>query len=310
LRLKGHVGLWLVTLAGLLPGADLPGWLLWTPLALAVALTVYCAARLPRLVAPAVALAMVAALAVARAPWAWTSLALALAVGSATLGAATRSGLRPGIGVLLASVPVMVWVTGFHVGPGSAALEQALRAESARTEGWWMQWAARQALAPDALRETLRRVTDTMVLLLPTISLVQVVPLMAWGYSLAHAALEGTPHEVRPLPRLTRVRFPDGAVWVLCLGVFLLVTRQAVVYRAGANLIAFMAAAYFCQGISVIASMAAGLRNRWLATGAMLAVALLVLLTPFGVFACVLGLSDVWLDYRRLQMGPEASGIE
>ena len=52
MRLKGHLGLWLVTLAGLLLGADLPGWLLWSPLALVVGLTVYCAARLPRLHLP------------------------------------------------------------------------------------------------------------------------------------------------------------------------------------------------------------------------------------------------------------------
>jgi hypothetical protein len=299
LRLKGHPGLWLATLAGLLLGADLPGWLLWTPLALVVGLTVWCAARLPRLVAPAVAFAVVAALALARAPWSWTSFLLSLAVGSATLGAATRTRLRPGMAVLLASVPVAAWVIGYHVGPERAALESALRAEAARTEAWWLAWAAKQAMSPDTIRETLRRITDSMALLLPAISLVQVVPLMAWGYSLAHAALDGTRHAVAPLPRLSRLRFPDGAVWLLCLGVFLLVTRQAVVHRAGANLVAFMAVAYFCQGFSVVASMALGLRSRWLAAAAMLTVMLLVLMTPFSLFVCVLGLSDVWLDYRR-----------
>jgi len=307
-RLKGHLGLWLITLAGLLLGADLPAWLLWSPLALAVAGVVFCAARLPRVVAPLLALAGVAAVVAAHAPGAWTSFAVALAVGSTTLGATARARLRPGVAVLLASVPLAAWVVSVFLGPERAALEGALRAQSAQAESWWLAWAAKQSVPADAMRASLHGVTETMVLLLPSLSLVQVVPLMAWGYRLAHAALDGTRHALEPLPPFSWLRLPDGAVWVLCLGLFLLVTRQAVVHRLGLNLIAVMAAAYFCQGLAVMTFMSLTLRSWWMVAGAVAALVLLLVLTPFAVFTCVLGLADVWLDFRRLQPRPGSPG--
>jgi hypothetical protein len=303
LRLRGHLGLWLATLAGLLVGGDLPGWLLWSPSALGVAVVVGCAVSLPRLAAPGVAFAGVAALAAAHAPWIWTSFALSLAVGSVTLGVAARARVRPGAAVLLASVPVAVWVVGCFMGPDRVALENALRAESVRAEALWVALAAQQSVSAEAIRGPLRQATETMVLLLPAIGLAQVVPLMAWGYSLAGAALDGSRHAMEPLPRFSRLRFPDGAVWLLSLGILLLVTRQAAVYRAGANLVAVMAAAYLCQGLSALTFMILTLRTWWLIAGAMVTVLLLLVATPFSVFTCILGLSDVWLDFRRLRSG-------
>ena len=284
--------------------AELPGWLLWTPLAVWVALLVWCAVRLPRLVTPALGVLGVAALAVARAPWNAISFALALTVGAATLGAAARGRMRPGTAVFMASVPLVAWVAGFYMGPNHASVEATFRGEWLQAMARAFRYDARLGVTPAGFEELRKRVTDWMVLLLPTFSVVQAPVLMAWGYSLATAALERGERALRPLPRVSRFRLPDGAVWLLCLGLFLLLTRQNSLLRTGANLSAVMAVAYFCQGLSVLAFMAMALRAAWMVVAAMGALALLVLFTPFGVFTCLLGLSDVWLDLRRLGSGP------
>ncbi|HVP39717.1 MAG TPA: DUF2232 domain-containing protein [Candidatus Saccharimonadales bacterium] len=305
MRLREHLALGLLTFAGLLLLADPPTWLLWSPLALWVALLVAAAVRLPPLSAPALGFAGVAALALARAPWEWVGFALALTVGAVTLGVAARAQLRAGTAVLLASVPAAAWVGGWFLGPGHLALERTLRADLVAELLKWMPFDARTGLSREAFQALLARAADTVVLLLPAFSLVQVVPLMAWGYLLAQAWLVGSRRPLAALPPFSRLRLPDGAVWVLCLGIFLLVTRHSAVHRAGANLSAFMAAAYFCQGLSVITFMALAMRVSWQVATSLVAVAVLLLSPLFSLFTCVLGLSDVWLDFRHLQARPQ-----
>ncbi|MBI5837640.1 MAG: DUF2232 domain-containing protein [Candidatus Eisenbacteria bacterium] len=304
MRLRGHAGLWLATLAALPLVADLPGWMLWTPLAAWVALMVVLGVRLPGWRAPAVGFLGMTALALARVPWTWSGFALALTVGALTMAFAMRARMRPGLAVLLAAAPLLAWVAGYFTGPGHATVEAALRAELLTELGRRVPFDPRLGLTPQAFRALLERGADTVVLLMPAFCLLQAPPLMAWGYSMARAALQGSAHEPAPLTRFPLLRVPDAAVWVLSLGILLLVTRQAAVYRAGANVVAVMAAAYFLQGLSVMTFLALAVRVWWLAGAAVLAVWLLLLSPLFSVFACVLGLSDVWLDFRKIQARP------
>jgi len=295
-----------------LGGAELPERFLWTPLALWVALLVWSAVKLPRLSAPALGAVGVAVLALTHAPWNELTFALALTVGAVSLGASARAHVRPGPAILLASVPLMAWVVGYFLGPDHLAAEAGFRRELMAGQQQWLELFSRFSRldaptgdAKQALNELLKRVVDANVLLMPTPPLAQAPALMAWGYSLAAVAMEGGEHELRPLPAVSRMRLPDGAVWLLCLALFLLVVRRPALLRTGANLGALMAVAYFCQGISILAFMALALRVVWLTAAALLALALLLVFTPFSLFACVLGLADIWLDFRRLGSAPE-----
>ena len=301
MRLRGHLALWLSTALLLLFTAELPEWFLWSPLALWTASLVLSAVRLPRIVAPLLGAAGVAGMALAHVSWLWISFGLSLTVGSVCLGAAARIRFRPGASVLLASVPLAAWVVGFFLGPQHAALEAHLRELLLGQMTQLVPYDARMGMTAGMFHEWLARVVDFGVLLLPAFCVVQAPILMAWGYGLSQAALESSVAPLPALPRFSRFRMPDGAVWLLCAGLFLLVTRQAPVLRAGANVSAVMAVAYFCQGVSVLTFMALALRATWLIVLSLVVIWALLLSPLFSLFTCILGLSDVWLDFRRLQ---------
>jgi hypothetical protein len=132
--------------------------------------------------------------------------------------------------------------------------------------------------------------------------------LFLWGALLVAAGrgLAARLAEALHWPRLSRVRLrdlrlPDAAVWTLIAGLALLLTPWPAWRPTGWTLLLGAGLGYCVQGVAV----AGGL---FLARGAPLPVMVLTMLflfltlMPYFVLGtAMLGLSDVWLDYRRLE---------
>ena len=107
-------------------------------------------------------------------------------------------------------------------------------------------------------------------------------------------------------PALTRAplsawRLPDGALWVMLAGLALLVTQWSSWTPTAWTLILNTALAYCVQGIAVVESL---LLARGVPPSIIVVTMLFVFAVAFPVFVLTtmaVGLSDVWLDYRRLE---------
>lgn len=111
-------------------------------------------------------------------------------------------------------------------------------------------------------------------------------------------------------PDLTRGRFsdwrlPDGAIWLLLGGLGLVLAGFRDTLPTAWTLLIVPALGYCVQGIAVVESL---LIVRGVPPSIVVLTLLFVLLMAFPVFlpatVCV-GLSDIWLDYRRLEAAPD-----
>ena len=136
---------------------------------------------------------------------------------------------------------------------------------------------------------------------LPSVIFVWVALLIAAGRSLSSrvAGLLRWPALSRPSLRVWRL--PDGALWVLLGSLAVLVAQWRDLIPTAWTLLINTALGYCVQGIAVVESLL-------LARGIPLSVIVLTMLFVFTVAMPVfllataaVGLSDVWLDYRRLE---------
>jgi hypothetical protein len=111
-------------------------------------------------------------------------------------------------------------------------------------------------------------------------------------------------------PNLSRSRFiewrlPDGAVWILIVGLGLVLTDFRSWLPTAWTLLIIPCLGYCVQGIAVVESL---LLLRGMPSSIITLTMLFVSVMALPVFllatACI-GLSDVWLDYRRLEAAPE-----
>jgi hypothetical protein len=96
-------------------------------------------------------------------------------------------------------------------------------------------------------------------------------------------------------------RVPDGVLWVMLAGLALLVTQWNAWAPTAWTLILNTALAYCVQGIAVVESL---LLARGVPPSIIVLTMLFVFAVAFPVFVLTtvaVGLSDVWLDYRRLE---------
>lgn len=156
---------------------------------------------------------------------------------------------------------------------------------------WVASWAeARKVILPN---------------MVPSVLFVWMALLVAAGRGLA-----GRMTGLLGWPPLTRMRFgewrlPDGAIWTFLAGLALLLAPLPAVTPAGWTLLLNSGLGFCFQGIAIVESLL-------LARGIPLPVVVLTLAFVFLIAwplfvmtAAVLGLSDVWLDYRRLEAAPE-----
>jgi len=107
--------------------------------------------------------------------------------------------------------------------------------------------------------------------------------------------------------RLTDWRLPDGAIWLLLLGLGLLVANLEAWAPTAWTLLIVPGLGYCVQGIAVVESL---LLARGVSPSIIVLTLLFVFLMAMPMFVlstvCV-GVSDVWLDFRRLEGSPDES---
>ncbi|MGQ9689006.1 MAG: DUF2232 domain-containing protein [Desulfobaccales bacterium] len=96
---------------------------------------------------------------------------------------------------------------------------------------------------------------------------------------------------------------PEWLVFVLVAAGFALLAPPPWVRTIGLNLLLVVSLAYFCQGLAVVAA----LMQRYQAPQLLRAlVYILAFINPLIIIVMLLGLADLWLDFRRLRPPREA----
>jgi uncharacterized protein YybS (DUF2232 family) len=95
---------------------------------------------------------------------------------------------------------------------------------------------------------------------------------------------------------------PEWLVFLLAAAGFSLLAPFPGVRQAGLNLVLVLGFVYFCQGIAVISALLQRFNLPWVLRGL---VYILAFMNPLMIVVMILGLTDLWLDFRRLQPSQE-----
>ncbi|MEO5617104.1 MAG: DUF2232 domain-containing protein [Candidatus Eisenbacteria bacterium] len=273
--------------------------------------------------APAAVLAGVAAVAAPGSWWPWWVPATALS--GAWMGwREERSTFAGGRAWML--FPVLALAAVLTLLPGYAAridhLDGSMRTQdpqvakglidmAADPSSSWMvkAWLQVPEVTEPVIRQWVGSWAEARKLILPnmvpTVLFVWMALLVAAGRALA-----GRFADFLGWPPLSRMRFgewrlPDGAIWTFLAGLALLLAPLPGLTPAGWTLLLNSGLGFCFQGIAIVESLL-------LARGIPLPVVILTLTFVFLIAwplflmtAAVLGLSDVWLDYRRLEASPD-----
>jgi uncharacterized protein YybS (DUF2232 family) len=153
--------------------------------------------------------------------------------------------------------------------------------------------------------EAVALMDEALPYILPTLLFLWVAMLVAAGRTVAARVAVVFRWPSLAQPRLRQWRLPDGAIWLLLLGVALLLTPWKAWTPTGSTLLINSMLAFCVQGIAVVESLmiARGLPGSLIA---LTMVFVFTLATPaFVCIAAAMGISDVWLDYRRLESPPD-----
>jgi hypothetical protein len=196
------------------------------------------------------------------------------------------------------------WVKQMEVQLGAMDHEQVQLARDLEAKGEKVEWFRR--LMEE--NEKVGRQVRPLVLphLMPVTMFLWVALLAGAGrmYAARIAAVLRWPAMTRTA--LRHWRLPDGVLWTFLAGLAVLVTGWAPAAGTGWTLVLAAGTGFVVQGIAVISSLllARGVPTAIIAL-TMLFVFLVAMPVPL-VTVLTLGLSDVWLDYRRLE--PTADG--
>jgi len=91
---------------------------------------------------------------------------------------------------------------------------------------------------------------------------------------------------------------PEWLVFFLVAAGFALLAPLPWVRQAGLNLLLVMGFIYFCQGMAVISALLQRYQLPWILRGIVYALAFM---NPLMLVVVILGLTDLWLDFRTLQ---------
>jgi len=91
---------------------------------------------------------------------------------------------------------------------------------------------------------------------------------------------------------------PEWLVFFLAAAGFALLAPLPWVRQAGLNLLLVMGFVYFCQGMAVISALLQRYQLPWVLRGL---VYILAFMNPLMLVVMILGLTDLWLDFRTLQ---------
>jgi uncharacterized protein YybS (DUF2232 family) len=91
---------------------------------------------------------------------------------------------------------------------------------------------------------------------------------------------------------------PEWLVFFLVAAGFALLAPVSWVRQAGLNLLLVTGFIYFCQGMAVISALLQRYQLPWVLRGVVYALAFM---NPLMLVVMILGLTDLWLDFRTLQ---------
>jgi len=290
---------------------------LWiaVPAAVAVALLVSWRFGIAALVVVGVLAAVLAVLGSAQGLWVWWIPATALVgawMGVREEGSGPSAGQRAWmLAPALALAALLPWLA--HYRELVAAVERELAAGDTQllellrqlgTSGDRLGAMEKTMAENAALRRT------ALPLVIPTVLFLWAGLLVTAGRALAAR----TAHALR-WPRLSRAglrdwRLPDAALWVFLAGLALLVAQWPAWAPTGWTLLLNAGLGYCTQGVAVAQSY-------FLARGVPPPVIIMTMLfffmiamPMFVLSTAALGLSDVWLDYRRLDSVPDGDSNE
>lgn len=150
-----------------------------------------------------------------------------------------------------------------------------------------------------AIEQSLDGIVALVTRLLPGLVLLQSMAALAAAWALYRRIVRHP--EGEPLPMLREFRFSDHLIWGV---VFALVTLvfpgKDALHLIGGNLAAFFGGLYVLRGLGVVAAIAAaaGVGGPFAAIIASLMVLTLAPLVMFGALA--LGVTDTWVDWRKI----------
>ena len=156
-----------------------------------------------------------------------------------------------------------------------------------------------------AVGENAKLRVDVLPLVMPTILFLWVAVLVMAGRALASRLAGALRWPELSRASLREWRLPDGALWTFIAGLGLLVSPWSAWGPTAWTLLINSGLGFCVQGVAVVESL-------MLARGVPPSLILLsmvfvctVAMPVFVLTTAALGLSDVWLDYRRLEAAPD-----
>jgi len=184
-----------------------------------------------------------------------------------------------------------------------------LLAESARQRGDWLRQMGyagerlasleRESAAGDAAMK------KALPFALPTLLFLWMALLVSAGRGIAARIGSWTRWPELSRRPFRNFRLPDGALWLLMLGMGLLLAEFDGWQASGWTLVIVPALGFCLQGVAVVESLmlARGVPPAIIALTVLFVV--LMALPVFVLAAASVGVSDIWLDYRRLEAQPD-----
>jgi hypothetical protein len=175
---------------------------------------------------------------------------------------------------------------------------EAVLATRSKMHGWSEEKTAEMRPAAVQHAEMARA---ALPYVLPTFLFLWMALLVGAGRSFASRVSDRLRWPPMTAPGLREWRLPDGAIWLALVGLALLLTPWSAWTPTATTLLINVMLAFCVQGIVVVESLmlARGMSGSVIA---MTMIFVFVLATPaFVCIAAAMGVSDVWLDYRRLE---------
>jgi uncharacterized protein YybS (DUF2232 family) len=195
----------------------------------------------------------------------------------------------------------------FAFGSPGAVL-QALEAELREGLESSVRFYERIGVPPEArqlLSESLPRVLDFLLALLPAIALVGLAAILLVNVYLVYRRVPEARASIAGGGDPREWRSPEGLVWgFIGSGFVLLLPAPPWLWTAALNVFAIAVAFYFFQGLAVVAYYFHHKHVPFFLRG--LGYALIVLEQLFTLLVVGIGLFDLWVDFRRLNKKAEA----
>lgn len=284
-----------------------PWGLLWVAVPAAAGVTLLAAWRFGwwSLLMPALLLAGAVAIAPPEMSWAWWLPAASLT--GAWMGLREEGGTASGerawmLLPLLALAAALPWM------PRYPQTVERLNRELAASDRQLMDLGRELGYRGDRLTTLERTLTENASLrrralpnVLPTLLFAWMAALVVSGRALSSRAAHTLRWPSLSRARLREWRLPDGAIWIFLVGLGLLVADWPAWAPTAWTLLLNAGLGFCVQGIAVVESL---LLARGVPPSIIILSMLFVFTVAMPVFmltTAALGLSDVWLDFRRLE---------